>query len=241
MLMLKRTKDRKTANAVMPNGKAARIANAFSLPAGRNYSCPFATDFCDSICYAGKLERIYPAFKNVVLHNFDLLKDASFGEMSALLSEMIVDFVKECNKATAKGLNAPKLFRIHADGDFFNLDYAMAWDAIVRDFPDIQFWAYTRVPFAAEYLHAANRPNLSLYFSGDKDNIAIARMMERKGVKIAFVADTFAEAREAFKGARCPEQNNKDFGLITEKGSACARCGLCVFNRGNVLFSAKGR
>lgn len=234
--MLKRTQDRKTANAVMPNGKASRIANAFSLPAGRDYSCPFATDFCDSICYAGKLERIYKGFKAVVMHNFDLLKDASSGEMYALLYEMIRAFDKECDKH-----NAPKLFRIHADGDFFNLDYVMAWDAIIRDFSDIQFWAYTRVPFAAEYLHSMNRSNLSLYFSGDKDNLSIARMMEDKGIKIAFVADTFAEARESFRGARCPEQNNKDFGLITEKGSACARCGLCVFNRGNVLFSAKGR
>lgn len=235
-LTLRRTRDRKTANAVMPSGKAARIANAFSLPAGRDYSCPFATDFCDSICYAGKLERIYPAFKNVVLHNFDLLKDATLEDMTSMLSDMVKAFDKECDKH-----NAPKLFRIHADGDFFNHDYTMAWDAIVRDFPDIQFWAYTRVPSAAEYLHAVNRPNLSLYFSGDKDNISIARMMENKGIKIAFVADTFAEARESFKGARCPEQNNKDFGLITEKGSACARCGLCVFERGNVLFSAKGR
>ena len=45
MTKLLRSKDRKVANAVTPNGKQASIANTFGLPAGKNYSCPGATAY----------------------------------------------------------------------------------------------------------------------------------------------------------------------------------------------------
>ena len=61
MTQLKRSFDRKVANAVSKNGKQAAIANTFGLPAGKNYSCPNATSVCESVCYAGRLERVYPA------------------------------------------------------------------------------------------------------------------------------------------------------------------------------------
>lgn len=242
--MLKRTQDRKTANLPTPNGKQSKIANAFSLPAGTEFSCPFATNFCDSICYAGKLERIYKGFRAVVMHNFDVLRDASENDMFSHLSAMIDAFVGECDKATAKGQNAPKLFRIHADGDFFSVEYANAWRRVVEMYKDVDFWAYTRVPFAIDILEGID--NLSLYFSADPDNIGLGKIMAKRGIKIAYVGETFADANSALedmgiKAVRCPSQNNKDFDLINEKGSACVRCGLCVFERGNVVFSAKGK
>ena len=83
--MLKRTQDRKTASSVKSNGKQSRIANSFSLPAGNEFSCPGATSFCQSICYAGKLEKLYPAFRNVVVHNWNALKDLNRFEMFTLL------------------------------------------------------------------------------------------------------------------------------------------------------------
>ena len=230
--MLKRTQDRKTANAVKTNGKQSRIANAFSLPAGNAFSCPGATEFCQRICYAGKLEKMYPSFRALVLHNWSLLKDANFSAMVILLNDMINAFDAECDKH-----NAPKLFRIHADGDFFNMDYVRAWGRVISIHPDIKFWAYTRSDFAAEYFNDAQYANLSLYFSSDPVNIATAKVMESKGIRIAHVDTDFTQAKESFKGARCPEQNAKDFALINEDGGACVRCGLCPFARGNVLFS----
>lgn len=230
--MLKRTQDRKTANLSTPNGKQSKIANAFSLPAGRDYSCPGATDFCNGICYAGKLERIYKGFRAVVLHNWNLLKDASAVEMFHLLQAMVDAFDKECDKH-----DAVKRFRIHADGDFFNMEYVIAWAQVIKLYPDIHFWVYTRSDFAAEYLHNKAFANLGLYFSGDPMNVDIAKGMEAKGIKVAFVARTFDEAKAVFNGPRCPEQNSKDFALINNDGGACVRCGLCPFQRNNVLFS----
>ena len=57
-MKLKRSNDRKVANLVTKNGKQAAIANTFGLPAGKEFSCPGATSVCESVCYAGKLEKI---------------------------------------------------------------------------------------------------------------------------------------------------------------------------------------
>ena len=117
-MKLKRSNDRKVANAVSPNGKTPTIANTFGLPAGKAFSCPGATNTCESVCYAGKLERVYKGVRNNLLHNWNLLKDADHDTMEALLSEMINEFREDCIKK-----NAPMLFRIHWDGDFFNDTY----------------------------------------------------------------------------------------------------------------------
>lgn len=227
-----RSKDRKVTNAVSPNGKTATIANAFGLPAGSSYSCPDQTDFCSKICYANKLEKIYKGVKAVLLHNFELLKDAPLEDMVIMLDAMIAEFVKDCDKRSA-----PKLFRIHWDGDFFSPVYAAAWSKVIQAYPDIQFWVYTRVAPSALFLHSMKLDNLALYFSADPDNIEAARILESRGINIAYVDTSFANGKEQFPNAtRCPE-NNKSIELISEKGSACARCGLCVNGRKSVLFS----
>ena len=119
---LKRSFDRKVANAVNKKGDKASIANTFGLPAGKAYSCPNATSVCESVCYAGKLEKLYKAVKANLLHNWELLKDADHETMLSLLYAMIADFRKDCEKK-----NAPLLFRIHWDGDFFSDSYTRAW------------------------------------------------------------------------------------------------------------------
>jgi len=158
MTKLLRSKDRKVANLVTPNGKQASIANTFGLPAGKAYSCPGATSVCESVCYAGKLEKVFPTVKVNLLHNWELLRNADGETMVRLLNEMIHEFNAECDKR-----NAPKLFRIHWDGDFFNDTYTYAWKMIIDKYPDIQFWVYTRVKSAA--IIQNHIPNLSLYYS----------------------------------------------------------------------------
>ncbi len=227
--MLKRTKDRKVANHVTKSGNVS-IANAFSLPSGTQYTCPGATSYCEDICYAGKLETMYPSFRAAVLHNLEQLKN---GNMVELLTVMIQEFVEECDRK-----NAPKLFRIHADGDYFHPEYVSAWIAVMQLFPDVQFWSYTRVVSAAIAIHNAQLTNHALYFSADKDNIGIAKVMAARGILIAVVGDTFDEAQSLFPSFKCPE-NRKSIPLISTKGSACARCGICIIGRKSVAFSKK--
>jgi len=240
MTKLLRSKDRKVANLVTPNGKQASIANTFGLPAGKAYSCPGATTVCESVCYAGKLEKVFPSVKKNLLHNWELLKNANHDTMEALLEEMIVDFIKDCDKR-----NALKLFRIHWDGDFFNDTYTFAWKHVILNHPDIQFWVYTRVSTAAEMLKDIS--NLSLYYSTDSENKAIGVNLKKEhGIRLAYLADTFAIGQAELKemigkvGAKCPE-NLKAIPLISQQGSACVSCGLCVYSKSDIVFSAKKR
>jgi len=225
------------ANLVTKNGKQAAIANTFGLPAGKNFSCPGATSVCESVCYAGKLEKLFKGVKANLLHNWDLLKDADQDTMSALLTDMINDFRADCVKK-----DAPMLFRIHWDGDFFNDTYTQAWKEVINNNTDIQFWVYTRVKSAALILK--DIPNLSLYFSTDSENVKVGVDLKIKnGVRLAYLAKNFAIGQADMKeminkpGAKCPE-NNKQIPLISNAGSACVSCGLCVYSKADIVFSA---
>jgi hypothetical protein len=236
-MKLKRSNDRKVANLVTKNGKQAAIANTFGLPAGKAYSCPGATTICESICYAGKLEKLFKGVKTNLLHNWELLKNADMQTMYTLLSEMIAEFKTDCVKK-----DAPMLFRIHWDGDFFNDDYTNAWRMVIEEQPDIQFWVYTRVKSAALILKDIS--NLSLYYSTDDENISIATdLKQNDGIRLAYLGKTFALTESKMKeitgkvGAKCPE-NNKSIPLISTAGSACVSCGLCVYGKSDIRFSA---
>jgi len=237
MSKLLRSKDRKVANLVTPNGKQASIANTFGLPAGKNYSCPGATSVCENVCYAGKLEKVFPTVKKNLLHNWELLKDADHDTMEALLTDMINEFIVDCEKRSA-----PKLFRIHWDGDFFNDTYTFAWKHVILNNPDIQFWVYTRVKSAAVMLKGIE--NLSLYYSTDSENKTIGIGLKTDhGIRLAYLAKNFAigqaDMKEMFNkpGAKCPE-NLKAIPLISQQGSACVSCSLCVYSKADIVFSA---
>jgi hypothetical protein len=237
MTKLKRSNDRKVANLVTKNGKQAAIANTFGLPAGKNFSCPGATSVCESVCYAGKLEKIFPSVKVNLLHNWSLLKDADGLTMVMLLTEMIDEFIEDCEKK-----EAPKLFRIHWDGDFFNDTYTNAWKFVIEHNPDIQFWVYTRVKSAALILKDID--NLSLYYSTDSENVKTGVSLKNDhGIRLAYLAKNFAMGQADMKemigkpGAKCPE-NLKAIPLISNAGSACVSCGLCVYSKADIVFSA---
>jgi hypothetical protein len=237
MTKLLRSKDRKVANLVTKNGKQASIANTFGLPAGKAYSCPGATSVCESVCYAGKLEKVFPSVKVNLLHNWELLRNADGLTMLMLLSEMIDEFRIDCDKR-----NAPKLFRIHWDGDFFNDTYAYSWKTVINNNPDIQFWVYTRVKSAALILNGID--NLSLYYSTDSENKDTGIDLKvNNGIRLAYLAKNFAIGQADMKeltdkpGAMCPE-NRKQIPLISSAGSACVSCGLCVYSKADIVFSA---
>jgi ferredoxin len=237
MTQLLRSKDRKVATAVSPNGKTATIANTFGLPAGRDYSCPGATSVCESVCYAGKLEKLFPGVKKNLLHNWELLRNADEPTMVDLIENMIAEFRKDCVKRNAK-----LLFRIHWDGDFFNDKYTRAWQYVILNNTDIQFWVYTRVRSAAIILK--DIPNLSLYYSTDSENKEIGiELKTNEGIRLAYLAKNFAIGQADMKaltnkpGAKCPE-NLKAIPLISQSGSACVSCGLCVYSKSDIVFSA---
>src|SRR4051794_28192296 len=141
---LRRSADRKVTNLPSPNGKTAKIANSFGLPAGSAHSCPGATATCERVCYAGKLEKLYKGVREVLVDNLEALTGRDRAGMALLIAEMIDDFREDCERTERRGAVVPRDFRIHWDGDFFSLDYAGAWADVVRADPDIRFWVYTR-------------------------------------------------------------------------------------------------
>jgi len=234
---LKRSFDRKVANAVNKKGDKASIANTFGLPAGKAYSCPGATSVCESVCYAGRLEKVYPAVKKNLLHNWELLRNADEPTMVDLIENMIAEFLKDCEKKSA-----PLLFRIHWDGDFFNDTYTRAWQYVILNNTNIQFWVYTRVQSAALMLKGI--ANLSLYYSTDSENKEIGVSLKKDhGIRLAYLAKNFAigqaDMKELFNrpAAKCPE-NLKAIPLISTNGSACVSCGLCVYSKSDIVFSS---
>lgn len=234
---LKRSNDRKVTNSVTANGKQSAMKNTFGLPSGIAYSCRGETPTCKKVCYAGKFEKMYPSVRVLLLHNWLLLKDADYNTMVSLLDDMVNDYLKDCNKHPSVG----KIFRIHWDGDFFSDEYTVAWAEVIYRHPTVQFWVYTRVESSAIVLK--NIPNLSLYFSTDKDNESIgAGLKKTYGIKLAYLEDTFETGGIRLKvltgkvGAMCPE-NKGVIPLISTVGSACGRCRLCVDGRVDIRFS----
>ena len=236
-MRLKRSTDRKTANLATPSGKTPSIANAFGVPAGSEFSCPGATSVCETVCYAGKLERIFNGMRQNMLSNYDMITQSNGRQVMRMLDTMITEFEQECER---KG--ADKLFRIHHDGDFFKVAYVNAWHAVMLRHPEVKFWAYTRSFHLVKGL--ANIPNFTLYLSVDSENLdsAIECYAANPWVKLAALGKTFDDAKALLsamgvKGARCPELNGA-IPLISVNGGACVTCGLCVFGRGNVMFSS---
>lgn len=230
--------DRKVTNRATSSGNAA-IANAFGLLAGSANSCPGATAQCETVCYAGALETQYKNVLSRMRGNLDMLQGKSVWEMASMLAVMVNGFVVKSNRQ-----GAPLLFRIHWDGDFFSRDYALAWRYVVMAYPEVTFWVYTRSfrePVNVLDL-ITGLDNLTVYLSADSDNVEDAREMQKRfpSVHLAILARTFNDAKgmtNGNKAYRCPEIDRR-IPLITEKGSACARCGVCVFGRGDVLFSS---
>jgi hypothetical protein len=243
-MTLKRSKDRKTANVSNGAGKQAAMANAFGLPAGRAYSCPGATMVCESVCYAGKLEKVFPSMRALLEHNWQILSNATQAQMESELYVMMWDFSEECDKR-----NAEKAFRIHWDGDFFSREYAAAWANTIRRFPDITFWVYTRS--FTNRLNVidliADIPNLAVYLSVDHDNEPWAEVIlaEYPDVMIAALSDTMDNAAEVIRnvrpdnrpGAKCPELIGS-IPLIDTKGGACFSCQLCPKGKADIRFAS---
>ena len=240
-MTLKVSSDRKTANAVTAGGNVP-FGNAFGLPAGSNGSCRDVTSVCAEICYAERAEGYLPNVSRLVRANYEYLLTLDYAGMVDALSGMVAEFERKSDKR-----GADKFFRIHWDGDFFSMDYTRAWIDVVRAFPAVQFWLYTRSSASAVAIHKASLENVSLYFSADRVNAPIAQMLSRTyGIRVAMLGSTFQEARAALEeatgsaGKACPE-NGKRLALISPKGSACARCKLCIYGRADIAFSITGK
>jgi hypothetical protein len=251
---LRISKDRKISPGVSyaSSGKSFRVLpNAFGLPAGPADSCPGATHACTDVCYAGRLELAYTSLHRMLAHNLRLLRACAddVPAMTELIVPLVADFLTAVtNWQRRHGRPVAKVFRIHWDGDFFSMPYAEAWREVVRRFPDVAFWTYTRS--FTDRLDVVptlyGLPNLTLYLSVDRNNQRDARRVLAKypDVHVSVLAGTVAGGKVLYTALTgksaipCPEKVGK-LPLVTSSGEgACVTCGLCVFGRKGVVFPA---
>lgn len=126
---------------------------SFDLPAKE--TCPGATEFCASKCYAFKLAQAYPAVGRKYSRNKTFTFDPEF------VPHMIRNIPHRCE------------FRIHVSGDFFSAEYIQKWIRIAASRKDVTFYCYTRSWRNAELLphilalNALENVNVNLSLDSD--------------------------------------------------------------------------
>ena len=92
-------------------------------------SCPNC-GACKQHCYALFPYCFYPAVKKSWDLNFSLAKTG--------------DFVHQVEYQLTKSKTCQSV-RVHVAGDFFSTDYINAWAGIIKNFPSIKFYGYSKV------------------------------------------------------------------------------------------------
>lgn len=183
---------------------------SFSLAPGKHYSCPGETKSCNG-CYASKRRFLFTPSMRLSVGNFMLLKNSTEDEMVELINNIIPKNVK--------------IFRIHDQGDFFSQQYINAWTKVIRNHPDIYFWAYTR-SFKFNYQNILRLKNFNFYLSVDEHNknkaANFSKRYKNSPVKLAY--GPWEHGTQIPKNSFvCPATNKK----IQIEG-ACEKCMLCV-------------
>lgn len=185
---------------------------AFSIPAG--YTCPGAKDCLawfdrktnklrdgkDAIyrCFAASMEAAFSSARNAVDRNLHLLQRA---KTTARMADLIDDHLPSAYYTH---------IRVHADGDFYNQSYFLAWMEVARRNPRREFYAYTKnIPIWLKFLSCVPENfTLTASLGGKWDALAIRNGLrtatvvyhpddaKKLGLKIEKKADELAKARD---------------------------------------------
>jgi len=207
----------------------------FGLPKNGG-TCPGATcgkggclDTRDGLkrqtCYMVKVVQIYKGVGEVLTRNTNLLKDKTVDEQTEIIRNTISQFVK---KTPADQL----YFRLNYSGDLFSEDTAKAWAVVMKEFPNVRFWTYTRSHDFIVPLLGIN--NLSLYLSCDPSNYEETLLLFNKykdkypNLGLAYMGNNPPSLEGSDRFIVCPETSGKLKNTI-DKG-ACASCRICIDN-----------
>jgi len=189
-------------------GAIATVPNAWALPAGPldvGGTCPGATSECAG-CYAAVLETAYPSFRGMLDSNRDAVMHALTCGGVVGCAELLTAVVRRSvDLQRADGVRRPA-FRWHADGDIMSMSYGRAMRRAILATPDVDHWGYTRTLGAVRLFNGV--PNLRLYVSADRDNVAQAlAVANRWGRPLALLADDPDDARALWErvGDAVPE------------------------------------
>jgi hypothetical protein len=126
------------------NRKIGMNVFTYSRLAGKDQTCPGATEECEAICYAKRITGA--VMRNLYVEN----------TIAGQVPEIPVE---------------AKLLRLHVSGDFDDVQYIESWIERLQARPDVTCWAYTRSWRVPTLLPALERlralPNVQLFASMD--------------------------------------------------------------------------
>lgn len=180
----------------------------WNLPAGK--TCPGATKLCSEICYAKDAEVFR---KNTVpqsrARNWEVAKRPDFADL----------MIQKLKRSRINQL------RIHESGDFFNQKYLNAWVKIIKAYPDMEFWAYTK-SYKLDFSEALKLKNLHLRYSVD----ATTKHYPEQKIPVAVTSST----RKDF--FICPSTLAKGHSV-----KCMLDCSFCKEKRDGLIFRPHGR
>src|SRR3990167_3112986 len=125
----------------------ARGIVSFGLPAGfaanAFNTCP-AKGICAGYCFARQGFYVFPWVAKVRDRNLAIARAAAFGP--ALLKDLeLLAPAGEPRDRRRRRRKRITTIRVHDSGDFFSLRYLRLWYAAARAFPELRFYAYTKM------------------------------------------------------------------------------------------------
>ena len=163
------------------------------LPSG--YTCPYAVDCLSKAkvidgkakvvdgpdtkfrCFSASQEGLFTNVRNARWHNFNHLRGLSSGQMIDKICASIPFNLGIC--------------RIHVGGDFFNLQYMLAWASVAELYPSKLFYAYTKsIPFWLKHRgYFDSLPNfvLTASYGGRRDDLIASNNLP--SAKVVFSVD----------------------------------------------------
>lgn len=166
-------------------------------------TCPGASEWCKQHCYA---QRITGHVKDVYVNN-------------TCLGCLIPYELPE----------GTKLVRIHVSGDFDTASYIQAWIDLVKRYPQVRFWGYTRswrIPELRPHLEELKKqPNVHLFASTDESITEPIPV----GWRVAWIQGDPRIKTHGLYPFTCAEE--------TGEKPDCVRCGYCFTDKsGDVVF-----
>jgi len=169
---------------IKASGGPDREVYNFGITAGKE-ACPMAGE-CAKGCYAKQGAYVWGNVKPAFDERLKLTKT----------DEFVLSAIKELRDLQAKATRAGKklVIRVHDSGDFYSLGYWKKWAQIMQEFPDVSFYAYTKmVPFF-RLLKGKLPPNfIVIYSEGGKAD----RLIDTAEDRHSRVFSSLAELHEA--------------------------------------------
>ena len=192
------------------NGKTGKRVKTFSTLAGKKaYKTIYGA--CRGTC-SGNCPGCY-----AMTGKFNCSNVVNSNAANTILARDYMDFIDRAIRAQLDTLPGVDI-RIHAAGEFFNKKYAEMWRGIVRDYPNNNFWTYTKSEYEGT-------------FDGLENGNIVKSIIDGVGFNYGDIAYLFRAYVELVARGEKPYICRCTF----DKNQHCESCRGCINNK-YVLF-----